>query len=68
MGVYTRNQWRRKLLVEQRLMGVGLLAISAIVLAFAITATRVEDKDCTILFVTLPLGFTLLFSKRIWIA
>ncbi len=67
MATYTRNQRRRKLLIEQRLMGLGLIAISVLIYVLALTGTTIEDRDGTALLFTLPLGLLLLFSKKIWI-
>lgn len=67
MATYTRNQRRRKMLIEQRLMGAGLIVISILIFIFASTGKTFEDRDCTAIFITLPLGLLLLLSKKILI-
>lgn len=67
MATYTRNQRRRKLFIEQKLMGLGLIAISVFLIWFASLGQTIEDQDCTAVLLTLPLGLVLLFSKKIWI-
>lgn len=62
-----RNQYRRKMLIKQRLMGLGLIAISAAIVWIASTGTTVEERDCTAILLTLPMGLAMLFSKSILI-
>lgn len=58
----TRDQYRMKLL-EQKLMGVGMLIISAIILWMCWDG----NEDCGAVFITAPLGLMLLFSREICI-
>lgn len=58
-----KDQYRTKLW-EQRLMGVGMLIISAIFLWLCGPA----NEDCSVVLFTIPVGCLLLFSKNIWIA
>lgn len=58
----TRNQYRRKLL-EQKLMGIAMLVISAVFLWMCCTA----NEDCGAFLIIAPLGLILLFSREIWI-
>lgn len=67
MTSYTRNQLRRRMLIQQRFMGLGLILISGFVILFASTGTTPVDQDCTAIFFTLPLGLWLLFSRKILI-
>lgn len=67
MASYTRNQLRRKMMMQQRFMGLAMILISGIVLWLASTGTNPVDQDCTAIFFTLPLGLWLLFSKKILI-
>lgn len=67
MPAKTRNQRRRKLLIEQRLMGIGLIAISVLIYVIASGGSTVADSDCTAVFITFPLGLLLLFSKKVMI-
>lgn len=61
----TRNQRKAAKLRQQRLIGLGLLMISALAYVVASTGTTVIDRDVTVLFLTVPLGFYLLFAKEI---
>ena len=67
MASYTRNQLRRKMLMQQRFMGLAMILISGLILWLASTGTNPVDQDCTAIFFTLPLGPWLLFSKKILI-
>ena len=48
---------------KQRLMGVGMLVISAFIFALASTGETAEDQDGTALLITFPLGVYMLVSK-----
>ena len=65
----TRNERRyyRKKIIEQRLMGLGVLACCALVLWMCSTGVTVEDRDGTAVVLLAPLGLWLLFSKQILI-
>lgn len=67
MASYTRNQLRRRMMIRQRFVGLGLILISGFILWFASTGTNPVDQDCTVIFFTLPLGLWLLFSRKILI-
>lgn len=58
----TRDQYRAKLL-EQKLMGIGMLVISAVLLWMCSTS----NEDCGAVFITAPIGLLLLFSRKILI-
>ena len=59
-----RDQRRRKF-IEQKLMGLGIIAISVVLICIASTGTTVEERDVTAVLLTLPLGLLMLFSKEI---
>ena len=46
---------------KQRLMGVGLLAISWLVLLLACTGESPEDQDATAALLVLPLGLYMVY-------
>ena len=50
---------------EQRLMGIGLLLICAVVLWLCSTGTTPEDQDATVVVLLAPLGLWMLFTKEI---
>lgn len=53
--------------LEQKLMGVSLLVICAILLALCSTGKTVEDQDATAVVLLAPLGLYLIFTKEICI-
>ena len=59
----TRNEKRRRKLLEQRLMGFAMLIVSALFL-WMVWGT---GEDAGALLVIVPLGLLLLFSKEIMI-
>lgn len=67
MATYTRNQRRRKMLMEQRILGLILILASAVLLALALTGKTYADRDCTAVFFTVPIGMLLLLSKKVLI-
>lgn len=60
----TRNQRRRKVVV-QKLMGIALIAICALMFWPASTGVTPEEKDCTAVLLIAPIGLYMLFSKQI---
>lgn len=67
MASYTRNQLRRKMMMQQRFLGLAMILISGLIYWLASTGTTPVDQDCTAIFFTLPLGLWLLFSRKILI-
>ena len=63
----TRNQCRlyRRKMIEQKLMGLGLLVVCAFVLWLCSTGTTPEDQDATVVVLLAPLGLWMLFTKEI---
>ena len=61
----TRNQLRRRKLIEQKVMGILLLAVCVMNIIFACNGKTVEDKDCTPILLFAPMGFYLLFTKQV---
>ena len=60
----TRNQRRRKVVV-QKLMGIALIAICALMFWLASPGVTPEEKDCTAVLLIAPIGLYMLFSKQI---
>ena len=52
-------------MVEQKLMGLGLLVVCAFVLWLCSTGTTPEDQDATVVVLLAPLGLWMLFTKEI---
>ena len=48
---------------KQRLMGLGMVAISFAILALASTGKTPEDRDATAILFTLPLGVYMMVTK-----
>lgn len=68
MSSYSRKQAirvRRKKMFIQKLMGVSLLTVSVLILLVAMQGQTVEERDCTVLFLTVPLSLCLIFSRSI---
>lgn len=51
--------------MEQKLMGLAMLIICAIVLWLCSTGTTPEDQDATAVVMLAPLALWLIFSKEI---
>lgn len=61
----TRNQIYRRKFAIQKLYGLALIAMSAIMLYIASQGVTVEDRDATAVLLTAPLGLYLLFTRKI---
>lgn len=59
-----RRMYRRKM-IEQKLMGLGLLACCAVVLWLCSTGVSPEDRDATAVVLLAPLALYMLFTKEI---
>lgn len=63
----TRNEramYRRKM-IEQRLMGLGMLAICVFIVAMALTGTTIKDRDVTPVILLAPLSIWLLSTRKV---
>lgn len=60
-----RNRRRQEMLIKQKLIGVLMLLITAVIVWLACSGKTPEDKDATAILLTLPLGIFLLFSRRV---
>lgn len=60
-----RRTDKRRLYIQQRAMGLGLLLVSGLLLRLAYTGTTATDRDATAVLLTIPLGLYLLFTKEI---
>ena len=63
----TRNQRKlyQKKMIEQKLMGIGILACCAFLLWLCSTGITPEDRDGTAVVLLAPLGLWMLFTKEI---
>lgn len=48
---------------KQRLMGIALVLISALILILAAIGETPDEQDATIVLLTLPLGLYMIFTK-----
>ena len=48
---------------KQRLLGLALVAISAVLLLVAATGTTPEERDATAILLIFPLGLCMIYSK-----
>lgn len=67
---YERQKWLENFLyfVKQKLIGLLFIGISVWMCCSGIMYDAVtQTNDCTFLFVTVPIGLMLLFSKERWI-
>lgn len=60
----TRNQRRRRLLIQQKLMGLAMIVLTVLFVWLCSTA----NEDCAAALLTGPLGLVMLFSKDIMIS
>lgn len=60
--MYTREQAKRKRYL-QRVIGILVLAATALMIILASVAKAEEDRDATAALVTAPAGLALTFSK-----
>lgn len=60
----TRNQRRRRLLIQQKLMGLAMIVLTVLFVWICSTG----NEDCNAAFLTGPLGFVMLFSRDIIIS
>lgn len=56
---------RRKKLIIQKLMGLGFLVMSVLLLLIALHGKTVEDRDCTVLLFTFPMALYLIFTGSV---
>ena len=54
-------------MICQKWMGVFFLIMTVLIIWMASQGTTVYDRDATGIFITLPLGLYLLFSKECWL-
>lgn len=55
----------KRLIIRQKLFGILFLIISAFIIFMASTGVTVEDRDCTPILFTIPLGLYLIFTKHV---
>lgn len=52
-------------IIEQRLLGLLLIALAALVVWFASTGIFIEDRDVTAAFLMAPMGVYMLFTRHL---
>lgn len=63
-----KSNRRSPQLLKQRLVGVCLLLICAIVVVIALSGHSPAEKDATPVLLLAPLGGYLLFTRHIWVS
>ncbi len=58
---------RSRQLFIQKLVGVGLLLLSLLIVLAALSGTNDADRDVTPILLLAPLGVFLVFTKRIYL-
>lgn len=61
----SKRRMRRKKLIEQRLMGMGLLVCCVLAVWLCSTGTTMVDRDATGVVLLAPLALYMLFTKNI---
>jgi predicted branched-subunit amino acid permease len=59
-------QYKRKRRT-QKLYGLAMILISIFIVILASQGTTIEERDCTAVLLTAPMGLWMLFSKSILI-
>ena len=49
---------------KQRLIGLGLVGLSWVLLALILAGETPEERDATVILLTLPLGVYMLFTEE----
>ena len=49
---------------KQRLIGLGLVGLSWVLLALILVGETPEERDATVILLTLPLGVYMLFTEE----
>lgn len=62
---FSKNSIYRRKLLQQKLYGLAMIAISILILCVAASGKTVEDRDATAVLLTDPMGLYLLFTKNI---
>jgi hypothetical protein len=64
MRACTQRQTHKPNLVPQKILGVVVVAMSILLVYFASQGVTVEDRDCSAILFTVPIGLYLIFSKH----
>lgn len=59
------KRMRRRMMIRQKLMGLAILALCALLLWVCSTGVTPEDRDGTAVLILAPMGFYLIFSKDV---
>lgn len=62
-----RRRERQVKMLKQKLMGIGLILLSILVIYICSKGVTVQDRDATGVVLTLPLGIYLLFTRECWL-
>lgn len=56
---------RRKRFLKQRLIGFGMIVLSLVLIWFIARGVTPEERDCSFVLFTFPVGTFLLFTKEL---
>jgi len=59
------KQMHRRMMIRQKLIGLAILALCALLLWVCSTGVTPEDRDGTAVLLLAPMGFYLIFSKDV---
>lgn len=60
----TKSRYKRKIF-KQRLCGLGIIMICALIILVASRGVNIEDRDCAAVLLLLPLGVYTLLTRRV---
>lgn len=63
----TRDPILRKKLIQQKAMGLALIALAVLLCYIASTGVSIEDRDITPVILFAPMGLWLLFTNKVHI-
>lgn len=64
-----KQKFLRRLMIKQKLIGIGILLMSILVVIIASQGNPMNpnDTDVTVILLTIPMGLSMLFSRKICI-
>ena len=64
MNQRERRLERRRRMIKQKLMGIGIVLLCIVMVKFAMTGMTPEDKDVSFAVLLLPLGIYMIFTRH----
>ncbi len=60
-----KDHRRKRQFFKQRLIGLGMIILSMVLIWFIARGVTPEDRDCSFVLFTFPVGVFLLFTKEL---